>query len=430
MKTVVRRFFEILRTAISVIGFSSLATFVLAGVVALRHMLDTPQALESQLPGEGHLYRWKHGHIFYKVLGESGAPPLLLLHSPGIAASAYEMRGLVQPLSRRFRVYAPDLLGFGLSDRPYLDYTDELYVEMCHDFLQNVVRQPAFLVASRVSCNYVVAVAARAPELCSGLALISPLALHGESLYPVTPPAVVEVGPVKALLYPLLVWASRIAARDPYYYATTHRFGAEHAAMALLSGKLVRDVSHELEQVQQPALVIWGADALDRLHRTRFARLEAPGSLGPKQAQIELLPAGGIFVHEEQPQRVADMVLQWSERHVPVALSISTSGNAAVSDYRPVVAEPVAEEAPPEAHAQDLEVEAEEAQGTTTGIEQASSSQVEAYCNKCKTRRPIRNAREVTMKNGRAAVRGECAVCGTQIFRMGRLPPGYPNTPA
>jgi pimeloyl-ACP methyl ester carboxylesterase len=417
MNNVVHRLRGILRISLRLLGFSSLASFVLAGIVALRHMLDTPQALESQLPGEGHLYRWKHGHIYYKVLGESGAPPLVLLHSPGIAASAYEMRGMIQALSRRFRVYAPDLPGFGLSDRPFLDYTSELYREMCREFLENVVKQPAFLVASRLSCNYAVAVAARAPQLCSGLALISPLALRGESVYRFIPPAAVEAGPVKALLYPLLVWGSRITARDPYYYATTHRFGAEHAVMALLAGKLVQDVSHELEQVKQPALVIWGADALGKLHRASSAGNEAPGSLGLQQAQIELLPQGGISLHEEQPQRIAELVLQWSESRLPVALPVSTSNNPAVPAHRPV-----AEEAPAQA-------QAEEAQNTTADVEPASSSQAEAYCARCKTRRPIRNAREVTMKNGRIAVRGECMVCGTQIFRMGRLAPGYPHTP-
>lgn len=410
MKNVVRRLSGILRTALRLLGFSSLAAFVLTGIVALRHMLETPQALESQLPGEGHLYRWRHGHIYYKVLGEPGAPPLVLLHSPGIAASAYEMRGMIRPLSKRFRVYAPDLPGFGLSDRPSLDYTSELYVEMCREFLENVVKQPAFLVASRLSCNYAVAVAARAPQLCSGLVLISPLALHGEPLYRFNPPAVVAAGPVKSLFYPVLVWISRIAARDPYYYATTHRFGAEHAVMALLAGKLVQNVSRELEQVRQPALVIWGADALGKLHRAPSDGNEAPRSLGPEQAQIELLPEGGISLHEEQPPRIAELVLQWSESRVPVTPPISTSNNAAVPSHRPVVKE------------DPQEGQAEEAQD-------AESLQVEAYCARCKTRRPIRNAREVAMKNGRIAVRGECEVCGTQIFRMGRLAPGYPQTP-
>lgn len=411
MKNVEYRSSGVFRTCMRLLGLSTLGAFILAGIVALRHMLDTPQAMESQLPGEGHLYRWAKGHLFYKVLGAPDAPPLVLLHSPGIAASAYEMRSIIRPLARRFRVYAPDLPGFGLSDRPGVQYTSELYVQLCREFLEKRVKQPAILVASKLSCNYAIALAADAPELCSGLVLISPLALRGQQATPLFLQEALDFGPVKTLLYPLLVWASRIAARDPYYYATTHRFGAEHAAMALLAGRLTLDVSRELEKVRQPTLVIWGADALGKVQHARFNQDEQPVSLGPAQAHIELLPDGGLSIHEEQPQRVAEALLQWSESHTLVAPRISMPGNSTTRS----------QPAPVEQTGQTP--------GELATEEPATSSTVEAYCMKCKTKRPILNAREVTIKNGRIAVQGECAVCGTHIFRMGRLAPGYPQTP-
>jgi hypothetical protein len=55
--------------------------------------------------------------------------------------------------------------------------------------------------------------------------------------------------------------------------------------------------------------------------------------------------------------------------------------------------------------------------------------QVEAYCMKCKQKRGILDPHEVTMKNGRIAVQGNCEVCGASLFRMGRLAPGFPQTP-
>lgn len=42
----------------------------------------------------------------------------------------------------------------------------------------------------------------------------------------------------------------------------------------------------------------------------------------------------------------------------------------------------------------------------------------EGYCVKCKTARDIKNPRVVTMKNGRKAMRGNCPVCGTGMFRI------------
>ena len=42
----------------------------------------------------------------------------------------------------------------------------------------------------------------------------------------------------------------------------------------------------------------------------------------------------------------------------------------------------------------------------------------EAYCVKCREKREMKGEREVTMKNGRNALEGTCAVCGTKLFRM------------
>jgi len=41
-----------------------------------------------------------------------------------------------------------------------------------------------------------------------------------------------------------------------------------------------------------------------------------------------------------------------------------------------------------------------------------------AYCVKCKEKKEIQNPEEVTMKNGRSALKGKCAVCGTGMFRI------------
>lgn len=43
---------------------------------------------------------------------------------------------------------------------------------------------------------------------------------------------------------------------------------------------------------------------------------------------------------------------------------------------------------------------------------------IEAYCVKCREKRPIKDAKQVQMKNGRYAMEGTCEVCGTKLFRM------------
>ncbi len=44
---------------------------------------------------------------------------------------------------------------------------------------------------------------------------------------------------------------------------------------------------------------------------------------------------------------------------------------------------------------------------------------VTGYCVKCKTKREMKNAKQITLKNGKPAVQGVCPVCGTKMFKIG-----------
>jgi hypothetical protein len=43
---------------------------------------------------------------------------------------------------------------------------------------------------------------------------------------------------------------------------------------------------------------------------------------------------------------------------------------------------------------------------------------MEGYCVKCKAKKEIKTPVEVTMKNGRKAMKGNCPTCGTGMFRI------------
>jgi len=449
-----QRIGRLLLRVLELLGLSIFGTIVVASIVALRHMIATPQPLESILPGEARLYRWKHGHIYYKVLGALNAPPLVLLHTPGIGASAYEMRAIMEPLAQQYRVYAPDLLGFGLSDRPRLDYSAETYISLGHDFLADVVKQPATLVASRLSCNYAIAIAGRFPDLCERLVLISPTSLfegeqgedglgdrkgtplpytRGKLLWNLTA-ELVQSPVVKSLLYPLVSTRPVLryaAAREQhlnydqvadsdvdYMYATTHQFGAEHAPMAWLIGKLAVDVSPEFDRLQQPALIIWGAQALDKTHAIASRQHVA----ATPNTQMILIRDASVGVHEEYPAKVAANIREWREEG-----KLATSARASTAVINPdtgskeekiqaEVEEPVTELPAPIV---DLPEQLEQPAKTEAGT--SSESSLEAYCVRCKKKTKIQNPQEVTMKNGRAAVQGTCEICGTKVYRIGRL---------
>ncbi|HSW89135.1 MAG TPA: DUF5679 domain-containing protein [Candidatus Saccharimonadales bacterium] len=42
------------------------------------------------------------------------------------------------------------------------------------------------------------------------------------------------------------------------------------------------------------------------------------------------------------------------------------------------------------------------------------------YCVKCREKRDDPDAQEVTMKNGKPALKGQCPVCGTGMYRIGK----------
>ncbi len=44
---------------------------------------------------------------------------------------------------------------------------------------------------------------------------------------------------------------------------------------------------------------------------------------------------------------------------------------------------------------------------------------MEAYCMKCKEKREMKDAKQVTMKNGKPAMSGTCPKCGTKMFKIG-----------
>ncbi len=393
------------------LGLSACLAWICAAVIALRYILDTPQPLESILPGEAHLYRWRHGHIFYKVFGAKDAPALLLLHAPALANSAYEMRKLIAALAQEYRVYAPDLLGFGLSDHPAIAYTGETYIELCHDFLSEVIAQPVTLVASELSCNYALHVAQRYPALCARLVLISPLELSIAQGSHNAWTAFVQRPLGRLLIYPLLTTRSMLRLRMKqqltsqqelhadveHRYATAHQFGAEHAPLARLLGRLSTDASQQFASLQQPALVIWGARALSNA-RNNIRALPAEQHL-PAQAEIVLIQDAGLAIAEERPSQIVANIHAWS---AGLASSPIFNAEAQSASAPPALREPEAAE-------------------TAPGKAGGQNEELLVYCIKCKQKTPMLNPQEVTTKNGRPAIRGTCSICGSGQFRIGQL---------
>jgi len=61
-----------------------------------------------------------------------------------------------------------------------------------------------------------------------------------------------------------------------------------------------------------------------------------------------------------------------------------------------------------------------DADGVANDVLETNGGAMEAYCLKCRDKCEMKDAAAVTMKNGKPATRGLCAVCGTRMYKIGK----------
>lgn len=87
-----------------------------------------------------HRYASVGGHqLFYREAGRPDAPAVVLLH--GYPSSSFMFRDLIPIIAERYRVIAPDHLGFGLSDAPpaeQFDYSFESLSDLTAALLEQL----------------------------------------------------------------------------------------------------------------------------------------------------------------------------------------------------------------------------------------------------------------------------------------------------
>jgi pimeloyl-ACP methyl ester carboxylesterase len=262
------------------------------GAMALFNKLTTSQAgeLNTVLTGEERRYPWKYGDIFYQVKGAREAKPLVLIHSFAPGASSFEWRKNVDVLAEHFRVTVIDLLGFGLSDRPAIDYTAETYSDLIGDFLKEVVGKPAIVVAHGLSSAYAVMCAYRRPQLFERLILVSPpVTLLEERVAGVTETAlkiVMRIPIVGEFIYNTLTsrcalqsYYDRQGYHNPglitdqlleYVFSSAHQQDSQYPTASLLSKELTADIHEPIARLRIPVTAIWGRE--EHLHPNEASR--------------------------------------------------------------------------------------------------------------------------------------------------------------
>jgi 2-hydroxymuconate-semialdehyde hydrolase len=123
---------------------------------------------------------------FHTNLHDNGAgPPLLLVHGSGPGVSAWANWRLVMPtLAQRRRVLAPDMLGFGFTDRPAdAEYNLSRWVGQLLDLMDALQLDRADIVGNSFGGALALALAIRAPERVRRLVLMGSVGVP----FPITP---------------------------------------------------------------------------------------------------------------------------------------------------------------------------------------------------------------------------------------------------
>jgi pimeloyl-ACP methyl ester carboxylesterase len=110
-------------------------------------------------------------------------PPLVLVHSINAAAGVHELRPLIEHWQQHRTVFAPDLPGFGASERRRIAYTPRLFTDALHGLVRQVQQRcgaaPVDALAVSLGCEFLARAAAEQPAAFARLALVSPTGLNG-----------------------------------------------------------------------------------------------------------------------------------------------------------------------------------------------------------------------------------------------------------
>ncbi len=150
-------------------------------------MQATTAASTTPIPGK--YWQWRGHSVYYVKAGQKHPerPPLLLVH--GFGASTDHWRKNITGLCNDFEVYAIDLLGFGRSAKPKLQYSGDLWRDQLNDFITEVIGQKAVLAGNSLGGYASLCVAAQRPDTAAGLVLLNSAGPFSENQPSVEPEA-------------------------------------------------------------------------------------------------------------------------------------------------------------------------------------------------------------------------------------------------
>jgi pimeloyl-ACP methyl ester carboxylesterase len=255
------------------------ATLTALGWLAYsRVAIDRDRPLPHALQAERRVARFNSpGKLSYYVDDTTSGTPLLLLHTINAAPSAMEIKPLFEHYRTQRPVYAPDLPGFGFSDRSDRVHSIDLYANTIEQFIAHEIGQPTDVIVLSLTSEFVARAAYTGDSsLFRSITMISPTGfmpaqvnipdwLYGVFSFPLVGPPLFDLLTLKRVIRFYLNKGFVGDAPDElieYAYATSHQPGAHRAPLYFVSGRLftsdIRDAVYD--KLHVPTLVLYDKD--------------------------------------------------------------------------------------------------------------------------------------------------------------------------
>ena len=199
-------------------------------------------------------------NIRYIIEGKS-KQNLLLIH--GLGASSERWENVIPHFAKNYRVIVPDLIGFGLSDKPMVDYTTDYLADFISEFLDEIGVDSLSIIGSSLGGQIAAEFAYNNSEKLKKLVLVSPSGIMKH-----TTPALDAY--IMAALYPSVDSAShafqmmsgRRNIDEKIINGFIQRMKLPNAKMAFMSTLLgLKDaeiISNKLISIKSPTMIVWG----------------------------------------------------------------------------------------------------------------------------------------------------------------------------
>jgi pimeloyl-ACP methyl ester carboxylesterase len=214
--------------------------------------------------GENHSVEVAGHSVHYVVEGPVGGPAVVLVH--GLGGRAEDWRNLAPWLTQAgFRVYMPDLLGYGRSEKPAdFSYSVPDEAEVVLGFLNALGLKQVDLAGWSMGGGIVQHLAFRHPERVRRLILMDAVGIDEKPAWDTrlfTPTTPAELDQLDALLMPNPPKIPDFVARDILRVSNQRAWIVHRAIATMLTGRDATDSL--LPQLKMPVLIVW--DAEDRI---------------------------------------------------------------------------------------------------------------------------------------------------------------------